>query len=122
MLAILLFLITAAALYYLVIGAVHSIRQQDPFFPFLYSTILFIAAAAVLIYFAFNDFLFLDTNLENVTLQLTILWLISSIVPLIILIRNAALKKPLTKSIIVSSVSFSMFLIILTLYLSILLL
>lgn len=119
MLAILLFILTAAALYYLVMGAVQSVRQEDPFFPFLYSTLLFIAAAAVLIYFFFNDFLFLDTNLENVTLQLTILWLISSIVPLIILIRNAALKKPLTKSIIVSSVSFSMFLIILTLYLSI---
>lgn len=122
MLALFLFIITAAALYYLVIGAVNSIRQQDPFFPFLYSTILFIAATGVLVYFAFNDFLFLDTNLENVTLQLTILWLISSIVPLIFLIRNAILKKPLTKSILVSSVSFSMFLIILSLYLSILLL
>lgn len=122
MLALLLFIITAAALYFLIMGAVSSIRQEDPFFPFLYSTILFIAAIGVPIFFTFYDFSFLNTNLESVTFQLTILWLISSIVPLIILIRNAALKKPLTKSIIVSSVSFSMFLIILTLYLSILLL
>src|SRR5699024_5492772 len=122
MLAIFLFIITAAALYFLVIGAVNSIRQEDPFFPFLYSTVLFIAAIGVLIYFSFNDFLFLDTNLENVALQLTILWLISSIIPLIILIRYAILKKPLVTSIVVSSVVFSMFFIMLSLYLSILLL
>ena len=122
MLAILIFIISAAALYYLVMGAVNSIRQEDPFFPFLYSTVLFIAAIGVLIYFSFNDFLFLDTNLENVALQLTILWLISSIIPLIILIRNAILKKPLVTSIVVSSVAFSMFFIMLSLYLSILLL
>src|SRR5699024_9240635 len=122
MLAILIFIISAAALYYLVMGAVNSIRQEDPFFPFLYSTVLFIISIAVLIYFSFNDFLFLDTNLENVVLQLTILWLISSIIPLIILIRNAILKKPLVTSIVVSSVAFSMFFIMLSLYLSILLL
>lgn len=122
MLAIFLFIITAAALYFLVMGAVNSIRQEDPFFPFLYSTVLFIVSIAVLIYFSFNDFLFLDTNLENVVLQLTILWLISSIIPLIILIRNASMKKPLTTSIVISSVSFSMFFITLSLYLSILLL
>ena len=122
MLAIFLFIITAAALYFLVIGAVNSIRQEDPFFPFLYSTVLLIVSIGVLIYFSFNDFLFLDTNLENVVLQLTILWLISSLVPLIVLIRNATLKKPLTTSIVVSSVSFSMFFITLSLYLSILLL
>ncbi|WP_052255276.1 hypothetical protein [Salinicoccus sp. YB14-2] len=122
MLAILIFIISAAALYYLVMGAVNSIRQEDPFFPFLYSTVLFIVSIAVLIYFSFNDFLFLDTNLENVVLQLTILWLISSIIPLIILIRNAILKKPLVTSIVVSSVAFSMFFIMLSLYLSILLL
>lgn len=122
MLAIFLFIITAAALYFLVIGAVNSIRQDDPFFPFLYSTVLFIAAIGVLIYFSFNDFLFLNTNLENVALQLTILWLVSSLVPLVFLIRNAALKKPLTTSIVISSVSFSMFFITLSLYLSILLL
>ena len=122
MLAIFLFIITAAALYFLVIGAVNSIRQEDPFFPFLYSTVLLIVSIGVLIYFSFNDFLFLDTNLENVVLQLTILWLISSLVPLIVLIRHATLKKPLTTSIVVSSVSFSMFFITLSLYLSILLL
>ncbi|SDK88243.1 hypothetical protein SAMN05216216_11253 [Lacicoccus qingdaonensis] len=122
MLALILFIITAAALYQLVIGCVKSVRQEDPFFPFLYSTILFLAAIGVLVYFTFNNFLFLDTNLENVTLQLTILWLISTVVPLIFLIRNTALKKPLTRSIVVSSVSFSMFLIILSLYLSIVLL
>jgi len=122
MFAIFLFIITAAALYFLVMGAVNSIRQEDPFFPFLYSTILFIAAIGVLLYFSINDFLFFNTNLENVVIQLTALWLISSMIPLIFLIRNATLKKPLTKSIVVSSVSFSMFFITLSLYLSIILL
>ena len=95
MFAIFLFIITAAALYFLVMGAVNSIRQEDPFFPFLYSTILFIAAIGVLLYFSINDFLFFNTNLENVVIQLTALWLISSMIPLIFLIRNATLKKRL---------------------------
>lgn len=119
MLTIFLFLVTSAALFLVVIGTIKSINKEDPFFYYLYSTVLFIIVIGVFIFYAYNDLSSSTSNIENVITQLTALWLFSTLISLILLIINAILRKPIIIPGLISGVSFAMFSIILSFYLSI---
>lgn len=118
MLAIILFIITSAGLYLLASGIRKSINKEDPFFPYLYSTIVLVLAIAFYIYIAYSDFLSSIAAIEDVTFQFMILWLISSLVALIFLVRNSVRKISILVPGVVSGISFSMFFMVLTLYVS----
>ena len=116
--AVILFIITSAGLYFLVRGTKKSINQEEGFFDYLYSTLVLTTAIGLYIYFAFSDFWSSRTSIEDITWQLTTLWLISSLVPLVVLIRNAVIKKPILIPGVISSVAFMMFSITITIYIT----
>lgn len=119
MLTIFLFIVTSAALFLGVIGTIKSINKEDPFFYYLYSTVLFIIVIGVFIFYAYNDLSSSTSNIENVITQLTALWLFSTLISLISLIINAILRKPIIIPGLISGVSFAMFSIILSFCISI---
>lgn len=122
LLAILLFIITSAGLYLLAAGVRKSINKEDPFFHYLYSTIVLILAIAFYIYIAYSDFLSSISNIEDVTFQFMALWLISSLIAAVFLIRNAVSKRSVVIPGVVTGIASSMFFMVLTLYISMVLL
>lgn len=121
MLAIILFIITSAGLYLLASGIRKSINKEDPFFNYLYSTVVLVVAVVFYIYIAYSDFLSSISGIVDVTFQFMVLWLISSLIALIFLIRNIVSKRSFLIPGVVTGISVSMFLMVLTLYVSMIL-
>lgn len=114
MLTIIFFIIISTSIYMLTLAMIKSINSQEPFFDYLYSALLFIAGIGVFTYF----YLSFHINLQDFSFNLSMLWLLASLVSLIILIIFSIQKKAIIKPGLVSAISFAAFSIVITVYLT----
>lgn len=121
MLTIFFFMVISAAVFLWVGGVVQSLNQEEAFFMYLYSGLVLSAGVGGFTYFAYNDFWTFNTNIQDITSSLAMLWLFTSLIALIILIINFILKKSIVVPVLISSVSFALFSITLSVYLTVIL-
>lgn len=114
MLTIIIFIVISSSIYMLTLATIKSINGGDAFFSYLYSAILFTTGTGVVTYF----FLTFHIDLQDLSFNLSMLWLLTSIISLIILIIFSIQKKAIIIPGLVSALSFAAFSIAVTVYLT----
>lgn len=107
-------MIISASLYVLTLGAIQSINGRDGFFNYLYSVIIFTIGISLFTYFVYS----FEVTLQEMSFNLSMLWLLASIISLIILIIFSIQKKSIVKPALVSGISFAAFSIVFAIYAS----